>query len=482
MGQQNIRLFVDMDGTLAQFRRVSELEELYRPGYFLNQKPQKSVVDAIRLLYESSRQVEVFILSAVLADSKTALAEKNTWLDRYLQQIDAGHRIFLPCGNEKAAYVPDGVGPDDFLLDDYTENLNDWVRSGGHGIKLLNDINHTRGSWTQSRLRYDRGAAQITYNLMSILLSGETVLEEKPQPDLEKYTAAMEQLGYEPAALKGLDDDFLLWKERSTSRLVGLDGLQGIKDFLKEKGRHINADYEIIQTVETVSNKYVLGQDTKYPDRYVTWLGPNGKEDYFWGHYFKDKLEAQKDLLHRALENIELEISIHQKQKDEQCETAAAPITEHSEDISVEGHEGTWYAIEKERINSADYFLLEHKRYGDEAAALIVNSQGKLVLDDVRNGFDDLVEYLPDSLSSAEKEAFIQDMNKQEAVTVHEREIYDALIDWQAACSIDAHEAEYGADGWRAFGGNPLGQADITAALHSMSPAAPELPDCEPEP
>lgn len=77
-------------------------------------------------------------------------------------------------------------------------------------------------------------------------------------------------------------------------------------------------------------------------------------------------------------------------------------ITRESDHIEVEGHIGTWYVINEgifeltpdtergpETIR-ARLFLLEHEEYGDEAAGVIVTEDGKLVLDDVWNGFDDL--------------------------------------------------------------------------------------------
>ena len=68
-------------------------------------------------------------------------------------------------------------------------------------------------------------------------------------------------------------------------------------------------------------------------------------------------------------------------------------ITEGSSNIEVEGHIGTWYIIDTEVIDSTKYFLLEHEEHGDSAACVIVDSDGKLVLDDVWNGFDDLQDY-----------------------------------------------------------------------------------------
>ena len=60
------------------------------------------------------------------------------------------------------------------------------------------------------------------------------------------------------------------------------------------------------------------------------------------------------------------------------------------EGIRVAGHRGTWYVIDE--LPEQGLFLLEHETYGDEAACVIVNAAGELVLEDVWNGFDDLEE------------------------------------------------------------------------------------------
>ncbi|MFI3326015.1 MAG: DUF3846 domain-containing protein [Clostridia bacterium] len=72
-------------------------------------------------------------------------------------------------------------------------------------------------------------------------------------------------------------------------------------------------------------------------------------------------------------------------------------IDERSENIKVEEHKGTWYVIDSEKIEDKQYFLLEHEEYGDEAANIIVDEQGKLVIDDVWNGFDDLKDFFEEN-------------------------------------------------------------------------------------
>ena len=67
-------------------------------------------------------------------------------------------------------------------------------------------------------------------------------------------------------------------------------------------------------------------------------------------------------------------------------------ITKNSDNITIETHIGTWYAIDSSTFRGATVFLLEHEDYGDEAAALIVDTHGNIILEDVWNGFGDLCD------------------------------------------------------------------------------------------
>lgn len=63
------------------------------------------------------------------------------------------------------------------------------------------------------------------------------------------------------------------------------------------------------------------------------------------------------------------------------------------EGIKVKGHKGTWYVIDEMKAYNETLYLLEHEQYGDEVAAVIVTAEGKLLMEDVWNGFDDLDYY-----------------------------------------------------------------------------------------
>lgn len=80
-----------------------------------------------------------------------------------------------------------------------------------------------------------------------------------------------------------------------------------------------------------------------------------------------------------------------------------------SDQIAVEGHVGTWYAIDETEVGGEKFFLLEHEEYGDEVACVAVNEQGKLVAEDLWNGFDEdfqdaVKEYFEEKNPTSQKE------------------------------------------------------------------------------
>ncbi len=68
-------------------------------------------------------------------------------------------------------------------------------------------------------------------------------------------------------------------------------------------------------------------------------------------------------------------------------------LNKKSEGIYLAGYEGTWYVIDTKIYDGQELFLLEHEKYGDDAAAIIVDRDGTVLLDDVWNGFRDYEEF-----------------------------------------------------------------------------------------
>ena len=68
-----------------------------------------------------------------------------------------------------------------------------------------------------------------------------------------------------------------------------------------------NACYTITDSIQIGETEFVLGRRGGSFPMYVTWAC-KGVDNYYWGHYFGDLLEAQKDLLARAGEELEYQM------------------------------------------------------------------------------------------------------------------------------------------------------------------------------
>lgn len=63
-------------------------------------------------------------------------------------------------------------------------------------------------------------------------------------------------------------------------------------------------------------------------------------------------------------------------------------VTMNTENLAVAGHIGTWHTIDQTVVGGETYSLMEHDIYADDTANIIVDAKGKLVLDELFNGFD----------------------------------------------------------------------------------------------
>ena len=77
-----------------------------------------------------------------------------------------------------------------------------------------------------------------------------------------------------------------------------------------------NAGYTITDSIRIGETEFVLGRRGGSCPMYVTWAC-KGRDNYYWGHYFGDLLEAQKDLLARAGEELEYQMIRQGRSGDE---------------------------------------------------------------------------------------------------------------------------------------------------------------------
>ena len=69
----------------------------------------------------------------------------------------------------------------------------------------------------------------------------------------------------------------------------------------------INEGYVITDSIHVGETEFVFGKLEGNIPMYVTWACKGGN-NYYWGHYFSDPMEAKKDLLTRAGEELEFQM------------------------------------------------------------------------------------------------------------------------------------------------------------------------------
>ena len=174
-----IRIFVDMDGTLARFHDENlYLERMFEKGFFRDLKPFENAVSAIKELVKDNTS-EIFILSATV--NSCSLEEKQEWLDRYLPEIDKEHRIFTSLNVPKSEAIGHRLTDKDILIDDYNKNLLEWQKAGGTSVKAKNNINHKglHGElWKGDLIDITDTAESIVEHMTKIIVSREKGIEE----------------------------------------------------------------------------------------------------------------------------------------------------------------------------------------------------------------------------------------------------------------------------------------------------------------
>lgn len=280
--ESKTRWFVDMDGVIAKWNPVATYDELLAKGYYRDREPDFTILNEVKDLVKKGENV--FILSKVLTESDFAKNEKTEWCHEYLPEIPDDHLIFVPYEKSKAEYFNElGLTPitkNDYLIDDFSKNLFDWEKSGGIGVKYMNGINGTKGTWAGAKL-YD---LPLTKNIPSYQFKRQYTLDyfRSVQEDkrFDEWIDMKHKIAVELACLecygyissdeylhiidsgdfdsiidcvsdKMNSDDITSWQKKYYGNI--LDGLNKLKEnsFFYELGEHdSNNDIAVYQSQE----------------------------------------------------------------------------------------------------------------------------------------------------------------------------------------------------------------------------------------
>lgn len=87
------------------------------------------------------------------------------------------------------------------------------------------------------------------------------------------------------------------------------------------------------------------------------------------------------------------------------AKTMAGPlVTMDTAGLEVDGHVGTWHAIDHTDVDGHTFWLMEHDQYGDNAKCIIVDDHGKLCLSGITDGITEhIVELLHQEVMPVER-------------------------------------------------------------------------------
>ena len=148
-----IKVFLDLDGTLARFNVRNALERFDKEeGFFARLKAYKN----IEIVNELAKNNNLFVISA--SPNEQADKDKLEWLSKYLPNIQLDNVTICRLGQNKAQIIQDKynitIDSNCYLLDDYTKNLVEWESFGGKGIKRLTRVSdNSTKKWKGFELR-----------------------------------------------------------------------------------------------------------------------------------------------------------------------------------------------------------------------------------------------------------------------------------------------------------------------------------------
>jgi len=170
---EKIRIFVDMDGTIADLHAIPNWWErcTSEKDFFVKLKPFTNLISALFMVkVHYYKHVDMYSLSAVdkTINNNANEAAKDIWLDSNAPFVEKENRIFSDYGCKKSDYIG-GIKKTDILLDDFTKNLIEWESDGGTGIKIRNNINCKNGVWKGPVIYNQDSPAEIIRKLDEII-------------------------------------------------------------------------------------------------------------------------------------------------------------------------------------------------------------------------------------------------------------------------------------------------------------------------
>lgn len=199
----------------------------------------------------------------------------------------------------------------------------------------------------------------------------------------------------ESAVIKENEDILLSGDEERYGIYQILDGTKGREylfmgmDFVNSQGIEVDGgDYAFIyggkltetDTLDSLYEKFNLhhpegyyGHSLSVSDVVILQKDNHTKAYYVDSFGFRELPDFVRQRMHEAEMNRKREDSV---------------ITLDTTGVEIEQHEGLWHTVDKMEIENEIFYLMRHNEFGDSVAAVILNSDGELVAQELEHGFD----------------------------------------------------------------------------------------------
>lgn len=94
MKKEKLRIFIDMDGVLVDYRHPKDSIE-HKKGAFLEFPPIEGAIDAVKQICKQDH-LEVFFASTAPWSCTSAWTEKREWMEKYLPSESYKKLILIP--------------------------------------------------------------------------------------------------------------------------------------------------------------------------------------------------------------------------------------------------------------------------------------------------------------------------------------------------------------------------------------------------
>lgn len=288
-------------------------------------------------------------------------------------------------------------------------NLNHPEGYTGHSLSVSDIVVINRGGQVSAHFVDSFGFTELPdfVHQREQFIGKEAVqdLEEEMYPPLYTHTLtyAMEH---------GMADDYL------DSRKLNLDCKKAVEAAIRE---NFDGMYLSHNAAEPVLEEYGAERVTFILANTVQHLENDGRfsrDTKEWAKSFEipENISRGMDLnadyvvdSHPAVLDGFIGLARDQMREQELQQDMEIQINEDTRGFTADGHFGTWHTAEVQEINGEPFYRMEHDEYGDSVASIIVNQNGKLVAEDLENGFDQgakeaIHEYLAEKGIAGEQE------------------------------------------------------------------------------